>query len=327
MQKFAILGAALAVAFFTTPYAFAQSSQDVASPYKAVMEMDDSIPNHTVYRPEDMTKVKGKLPVVALGNGGCMNAGNLSEVFLTYLASQGYVAVAAGPIVPDADAILKKSLEPPAPGATGPSGFAALPPVLQKRSVTSDLIQVMDWAEAQNKLEGSKFKGKLDTSKFAMMGMSCGGLMALDAAADPRVKTAVILNSGVIRMTSLPPGMKLPAGMDMKTMAANLPGSPESLKKLHTPVMYITGGEKDIAYKNAQTDFTEITQVPVFMANIDVGHTGTFDQPHGGKMGELTLSWLNWQLKGDKKAKALFTGDPCGLCTDSDWKIQRKNMP
>jgi len=184
----------------------------------------------------------------------------------------------------------------------------------------------MDWAEAQNRLKGSKYKGKLDTSKFAMMGMSCGGLMALDAAIDPRVTTAAILNSGVIRMTSLPPGMKLPEGVNLKSISTNMPGSVEGLKKLHTPVLYVTGGEKDIAYKNAQADFVDITQVPVFMANIDVGHTGTFDQPHGGKMGEVVINWLNWQLKDDQKAAAMFTGDPCGLCSDVEWKVQRKNI-
>ncbi len=309
----AVLVAAMAVACLAAPHSRAQSSENVTGPYRAVMEMDDAIPNHTIYRPEDLTKVTGRLPVLAYGNGGCINAGNLAEVFLTYLASQGYVAVAAGPIFPDADAILKKSLQPRPPGDSGPTGIAALPPALQKQSVTQQLIEVMDWAEAQNKLPGGKYEGKLDTSKFAMMGTSCGGLMAMAAAADPRVTTAVIMNSGVIRGMPPMPGMSMPANLD-------------SLKKLHTPVMYVIGGERDIAYKNAQADFADITQVPVFMANIDAGHGGTWSQPQGGKMGEATLYWLDWQLKGDKKAKAMFTGDPCGLCTDSDWKIERKGI-
>lgn len=323
VRSWVAMGAAAAVSSFLMHHAVAQSVSQGSGPYKAVMEMDDSIPNHTVYRPADLSQVTGKLPVIAHGNGGCMNAGNLSEVFFTWVASQGYVVVAAGPIVPDADAILKKSLEPK-PGAK-PGAFpdmSSLPEVLRKQDTTQDLIDVFDWAEAQNKLPGGKFEGKLDAGKMAVTGMSCGGLMALAAAADPRVATAVIMDSGVIRMTSLPPGMKLPEGMKLPPMPAN----EESLKKLHTPMMYMIGGEKDIAYKNAQADFNEIENLPLFMANIDVGHAGTFDQPHGGKMGEVTLDWLNWQLKGDQSAAAMFTGDSCGLCNSSDWKIQRKNM-
>ena len=325
IQKLALSAAALAVACFATPHMVAQSSQQAAGPYKAVMEMDESIPNHTVYRPENMRQVKGKLPVLAYGNGGCMNAGNLAEVFLTYLASQGYVAVAAGPIVPDADAILKKSLEPRAPGATGPSGLASLPPVLQKQSVTSDLIQVMDWAEAQNKLPGGKYEGKFDTSKMAVMGASCGGLMALAAAADPRVATAVIMDSGILRTGMRPPaGTQMPANMPAFTMS--MPANEDSLKKLHTPVLYVIGGEKDIAYKNAQEDFAAITQVPLAMVNVDAGHSGTWSQPGGGKMGAATFYWLNWQLKDDQTAKAMFTGDACGLCKESGYTVQRKGI-
>jgi len=30
----------------------------------------------------------------------------------------------------------------------------------------------------------------------------------------------------------------------------------------------------------------------------------------------VALAWLNWQLRGDAKAGALFVGDNCGLCND-----------
>jgi hypothetical protein len=54
--------------------------------------------------------------------------------------------------------------------------------------------------------------------------------MALSAAGDPRVATAVIMNSGVIRMTSLPPGLKFPPGIDPAAMLAKMPAGLDALK-------------------------------------------------------------------------------------------------
>ena len=53
------------------------------------------------------------------------------------------------------------------------------------------------------------------------------------------------------------------------------------LEKLHTPAIYILGGEKVIAYNNGMDDFRRINHVPVFAANLNVGHGGTYRQLHG----------------------------------------------
>jgi hypothetical protein len=65
-------------------------------------------------------------------------------------------------------------------------------------------------------------------------------------------------------------------------------------------------------------DFKRIDKVPVFVANKDVGHGGTFSQPHGSDWAMASVAWLKWQLKGDAEAGKLFTGTPrplqdCGL--------------
>ena len=307
--------------------AVAQSAPETTGPYKVVMEMDPSLAEHTVYRPEQVGSVKGKLPVVAYGNGACANAGNAFENYLAEVASYGFLVVANGPINPAAPG------RPPKPGQPFPP-FPAAPKGekgarggrgLFQQSKTSQLYDTMDWAKVQNGKDGSPYKGKLDIAAIAVMGQSCGGLQALEAAGDPRVKTAVILNSGIIRNTvPLPEGAK---GAEMRVPVAGLvlPGSPETLKKLHTPIIYVIGGESDIAFKNAEQDFSEIGAVPVFKANMDTGHNGTYWQPHGGKFAEVATQWLLWQLKGDKKASAMFNGDRCGLCKASEWKVARKN--
>ncbi len=41
-----------------------------SGPYKSVMEMDAGLPDHTIYRPEDMSALSGvTLPLVIWGNG------------------------------------------------------------------------------------------------------------------------------------------------------------------------------------------------------------------------------------------------------------------
>jgi hypothetical protein len=101
----------------------------------------------------------------------------------------------------------------------------------------------------------------------------------------------------------------------------------DDLKKLHAPVVYINGGEKDIAYTNGVDDFAKIDKVPVAMANLDVGHGGTYSQPNGGEFGKVAVAWLKWQLKQDETAEKMFAGQDCGLCKDTEWKFEKKLIP
>jgi hypothetical protein len=73
-------------------------------------------------------------------------------------------------------------------------------------------------------------------------------------------------------------------------------------------------------------DFNRINHVPVFAANYPVGHGGTYGQLHGGEFSVVALAWLQWQLKGDKEAGAMFTGSPCGLASRPDWTVDKKNI-
>ena len=59
------------------------------------------------------------------------------------------------------------------------------------------------------------------------------------------------------------------------------------LKKLHAPVVYIDGGEKDIAYANGVDDFAKIDKVPVAIAHFDdVGHGGTYGSQMAASSGK-----------------------------------------
>lgn len=51
-------------------------AQEGTGPFPALMEQGPGLPTHTIYRPKDLTQLKGqKLPIVAWGNGACMNNG------------------------------------------------------------------------------------------------------------------------------------------------------------------------------------------------------------------------------------------------------------
>lgn len=272
-------------------------------PYPAIKGEVPSLPKHVVYRPADLSKLGSKkLGVLAWGNGGCSDDGASSRLHLLEIASHGYLAIANGTIKSG------PGVEPAPPRQ--PRADGQLPP---PATSAKQLIEAIDWALAENAREGSELYGRIDPKAIAISGYSCGGLQALDVAHDPRIRTVLIHNSGIFDAES---AKRLPS-MDI---------GKDKLKKLHTPIVYIQGGPSDIAYNNGMDDFRRIDHVPAVMANIDVGHGGTFMEPNGGRAAQVAVAWLEWQLRGDQKAKEWFVGPQCRLCTDEAWTIERKKL-
>ncbi len=305
MKKNIIKFCALGIYLFTVGLlkpVFAQETAPPAKPasrviedggtgqYKAVMMQESSLPTHTVFMPENLKPFgsKNKLPVIAWGNGACANSPWEHVNFLSEIASYGFLVIAIGPM--------------PQEGEHG-SG----------RSTSSQMKDAIDWAIAQNSDKKSALFNKIDVAKIAVSGMSCGGLQTLENAPDPRVTTTVVCNSGIF----INPGTGMP-GMPALTK--------DLLTKLHTPTLYILGGEKDIAYKNGMDDYQHINNVPVFVANLDVGHGGTYSKPHGGEFAKVATAWFKWQLKNDREAGKMFTGNPPGLASDTKWTVEKKNF-
>lgn len=259
-------------------------------PYPALMVTDGTLPTHTIFRPKDLSPFnqRNPLPIIAWGNGACANSPWEHVNFLSEVASHGFLVIAIG-VMPQ----------------EGRRDYG--------RSAASQMIDAIDWAIAQNGDKASQYYSKIDVTKISVSGMSCGGLQALEAAPDPRVTTAVICNSGILPHAG--------AGM------AGMPGlTKDHLEKLHSPALYILGGESDIAYNNGMDDFRRINHVPVFAANLNVGHGGTYGQPHGGEFSRVAAAWYLWQLKDDAEAAKMFTGDPCGVARMPGWKAEKKNL-
>jgi len=295
-----------------------------SGPFKAIMEVDPTLAKHTVYRPAEMSSIgSGKLPIMAWGNGACSDNGNSFRVFLTEIASHGYLIIASGPIGPDR-AQFPPTLASNRGAPTGTRGAAgagrsakpAIPPQITSTppTTTAQLIEAIDWAIAENSRQDSRYYGKLDTAAIAVAGMSCGGVQAIEASVDPRIKTTIVANSGLMPKPTMMSG-------------SGKPIPKESLKLMHAPVLYMSGDESDIAYANANDDFDKINHIPVFRAyQKGIGHGGTYHDADGGTFAKVALAWLDWQLKGNREAAKMFQGDQCTLCTDSKWVIRKKRI-
>ncbi|MBO7116836.1 MAG: alpha/beta hydrolase [Prevotella sp.] len=262
--------------------------------YKVIMKEEPSLSReHTIFVPQDLSKFDQKhpLPVLVWGNGACANSPWEHMNFLNEIASHGYIVLATGEI-PMVDEWYK-----------GPMSRA------------EQQIESLDWIFAQNADSASPYYQKIDTKNVCVAGMSCGGLQTLFNCADPRITALMICNSGLFKQSNAAQAV---GGMPMPPK--------EKLKDIHCPIIYILGGKTDIAYENGMDDFHLIQHVPSCAANFPVGHGGTYRDAHGGEFTVPALAWLNWQLKGDRKAAKMFIGRKPELLQRKDWTLETNSL-
>ena len=168
------------------------------------------------------------------------------------------------------------------------------------------VVEAINWVVKQSTTKTSDYYKAVDVENIALSGHSCGGAQAIANCANTRVKTLLIMNAGM-------------GGMSMGG------ASPQSLKQLHCPLIYMTGGPDDVAYGNAKSDYGSITKVPVVWADLSTaGHGGTYWDPQGGDFGRVALKWMDWQLKGYSQNASIFLKPD--LKVFPKWKIQNKNF-
>jgi len=252
-------------------------------PHQVVVETNSAngIKCGTIYRPADLTGTE-KFPIFVWGEGGCSQDGYSNAAAMGEIASWGYFIVADG-----------------TPGSTnacagGQDGKA--------------FLDYLTWAIAENGKSCSAYYQKLETTKIAADGFSCGGLMAENVSGDPRFSAIGFTSSGL--------------------MAANA----TLYGKIHTPFKIMNGGSSDIAYENGLRDYEQIsmkTTLPiVYFSKTSAGHGGDLGQARGD-FNSVNLAWLNWQLKGDTGAtgKAFLVGPTCKFCMNSAWVFKSANVP
>lgn len=295
----------------------------------------------------DLVAKQGALPVIVYANGACFNNNVEMRLLLSEVASYGYVIAAIGPyneedVMAQWRGVLK-SAYPETKGevimANGEKILPLTPEEIKARqeqqakqrelaaknakknkkkqqaaqvpafqTYPKMLLEVLSWLTDQNATKGSEYYHCLDLDHVAAMGQSCGGAQVLGVAHDPRIKTCVMLNSGI---------------GDMEMMGS----TKECLKNLHQPMFYMIGGPGDIAYANAQKDYERIADnIPVVMLNSKDGHSGTYYEKHGGNYAKAVIKWLDWQLKGKVGQSALFLDDEYLKMKFPDWQGVRKNF-
>lgn len=240
-----------------------------SGPGKVTRVRPANLATHTLYWPAQWSR--GPLPIVAWGNGNdgmCSNSSLSYAAFLSEIASHGYFVVAVG----------NDDIDYPQP-----EGIEILADGRPIRTQASALRKAVDWAVAENGRGGSPYAGKLDTGKIAYMGHGCGGGQAMSAASDPRAMTAVLLNSAA----ALRPEAT-------KASLAQFEGQPDDHAVLEA-------GEANFAKAQAAGR----TMYRAALAG--VGHSGAYPGPDRRWSGTV-LAWLDWQLKGDAKAAAMFAG-------------------
>jgi dienelactone hydrolase len=271
-----------------------------SGPFPAVRLVEPALASHVFYRPANLAPfVANRMPVLIFGNGGCSNDAGDARLLLSEIASHGYLVIAPGFMKTGPGAYPK----PAAPGAV---------PLGQPLGTSlADLARALDWvSKPADAAEG--WQRFIDPTKIAVAGWSCGGLQAIKLAADPRIRTAIIFDSGVFNEGTFGvPG---------------LPISKNNLAALHAPTLYVLGGLTDVAFANGSDDFERITHVPALLMSRDVGHSGTFWQPNGGLWAKVGVAWLDWQLKGEAAARQAFIGPDCGFCRDPAWSISAKGF-
>jgi hypothetical protein len=211
-------------------------------------------------------------------------------------------------------------------GSTGPTLYPLLPllathgfVVLASNTIPGigaeldlgmEMKTAIDWAIAESTREGSPFIGKIDTTKIAAMGYSMGSLATFTIANDPRLTTTVHISGG--------------------NMVA------ERVNNLHAPAAFFCGipnpdcsnilaTDCDIAAANCDIDFT-MAKTSVFYGNFSGGHLGILTAPTQDQIQAEVVAWLRWQLMADTTIKPRFVGPDCGVCKNSNWKVQQKNL-
>ncbi|MQY05822.1 poly(ethylene terephthalate) hydrolase family protein [Actinomadura macrotermitis] len=155
----------------------------------------------------------------------------------------------------------------------------------------------IDLLAKADKQSGSPFHGKVDLKRIGASGHSQGGAGTVNAAQDPRIITSVPIQ----------------------------PGGRADPSRLHGPTLYLAG-QYDVIVSPASVRslYESSGQVPAIYAE-RAGATHFTPLGDGGDYRGITTAWFRLQLMGDERARGLFFGDHCGICSSPAWPVVTRN--
>ncbi|KAK4442022.1 Alpha/Beta hydrolase protein [Podospora aff. communis PSN243] len=158
--------------------------------------------------------------------------------------------------------------------------------------------EALDWVTAH---AGKGKYSHVDSSRLAAAGMSCGGIQAYAVQHDPRVTAIGIFNSGIKNQTE-----------EAMSLA----------DRITKPIFYFIGGPDDVAYPNAERDYTRLPKTtPKWKGNLPVGHGGDYHLENGGQFAVAASNWAKWVLRGDWRASEYFTGSAPESAKRTGWDV------
>jgi len=158
----------------------------------------------------------------------------------------------------------------------------------------------IDWVLEQNEDPSSVLYHRIDTTNIGATGHSQGAMATSQASADERITTSVPIEGAMVQ------------------------------RNLHGPAMFFCGGQDDIVgCDGARSALDAVNTLPAMYAEyltVDHGSWLTFFGNTHTDVEVAITAWMRVHLMADDSLRSWFYGPSCGLCTDSGWEIDRKNM-
>ena len=250
--------------------------------YQILEENPNAEPWFNVYRPADMLTVVADtgnlLPVIVWANGGCLRSDFTWQPLFKRWAAAGYV-------------VLALAETPDGPGALGITN-------------SSDHRQLIDWALTQ-----SSYSDLLDANRVVAAGNSCGGVTAMQLAAEDQRVAAIFVLSGSSAVGS---------------------SSTSVMENITVPLGFVVGGSTDIAGSNALKDYEIVADgVPAMIINrFKGGHlTVSTNTEILEQEANIALNWMNLALYGSQNAYDELTSSViCSNCVANEWTVAAKSI-
>lgn len=327
-----------------------------SGPYKAEIVSDASLPDFTVYRPQNLRDVvarEGRLPIIVYGNGGCANNNVEIRYFLNDVVSHGYIGIAVGPydeedffehwkgvlgfMGPKGKEIILANGEKFEPKSDGNSFGGFQPP---KDAPNQEKGERPAWMKEGGKPGGAPQEGfqmpKQKPNRQLLDALDW--IIAQNVDPESEYYHCVDVNKVAAMGQSCGGAMALAVAHDPRIGTLVILNSgigdmsmqgvtPAQLENIHCPMLYLIGGPEDVAFGNAKKDYERLgNDIPVVMINTIDGHEGTYYEKSGGKYAIAVRKWLDWQFKGRTEESPLFLNDVFLQEFDPSWSVLRKNI-